>query len=240
MIDMSGDQIKVPKKFEHPRDAAEALIKTFMQGTPVTAALAEFFGYHSESEFEKALDSWREGISEKVAAHDAVLFPSENITGLPAEIAQHLTKISEKGLRDLVMVDDLALVFPDINRKELFDALYHLERLGLVSVSRTQTHFSVEYSLFHQIDRQLMNFDTKTDAVELAKLMLENHGDAQMLQELSGWPLRRFNPPFAMLEPLFPDGRIRKTIQSDYSVAGYLVHGPDEEALRKFIEINGG
>ena len=66
-----------------------------------------------------------------------------------------------------------------------------------------------------------MGWDTASDAVEIARLMLaEDTGDAPTLHEKTGWCRRRFNPAFRLLLPLFPDGRIRKVIQPDYVTLG--------------------
>lgn len=82
-----------------------------------------------------------------------------------------------------------------------------------------------------------MGFETEADASHIAGLMLEHGGDPKTLVSLTDWTLRRFNPAFEMLEYLFPDGRVRKTLQAEYSIAGYGIYGPGREALRKFIEV---
>jgi hypothetical protein len=71
----------------------------------------------------------------------------------------------------------------------------------------------------------------EVDVVALVDLALGNSGTgtvgAEELHEASGWPLRRFNPPFAYMVSQIDDQRVLQGGTDDYPARGFLMTDSD-------------
>mgnify|MGYP001263570916 CR=1 FL=1 len=93
-------------------------------------------------------------------------------------IALWLIETSPDGLRTPVMFDALAAAFPDAPKGELEEACFELEHLGFVCTSGAIGHavrsVRPHYALLWAFDPTVLGTDPNADAVELARLMLED------------------------------------------------------------------
>ncbi len=92
--------------------------------------------------------------------------------------------------------------------------------------------------LFITFDPHTGQSTPETDVVALVDLALGKSGtgtvDAEELHAASGWPLRRFNPPFAHLVSQIDDRRVLHGGTEDYPSRGFLMTDGDRVALQRF------
>lgn len=135
-------------------------------------------------------------------------------------------------------LDELCALFPAEERQAVEDAAFDLKTLGLLK-SRNWIggwSLSMAHGTYEQVDAQVMDWDTKADAVDIARLMVGgNSGHAPDLIAKAGWPKRRFNPAFRLLLALFPDGQVRRVIQPDYPSLGVVLTPESKAMLRRYI-----
>ena len=228
--------------------AARALIASFAQGTPITAALAHFCGYAHPSQLEKDIEQWRNEITDKVndqdskiEKHEAALYPTASLTGLRAEIAEFLVKETPDGLIETAFgFDDLNERFPESEQSDIEAALYDLQHFGLVNVQTfvgDGGYVHPTLDLFVELDHQVMGFDTVEDARAMAKMMLDDEKFSHIptLDNELGWGRRRLNPPVAYLMQFFPEGRTLSEHQPDYPTFGFAIDEEDRAVLRRFV-----
>lgn len=240
--------IKVPEE-NVPAGAIRTLLEALAQFTPPTAALAHIFGFIDPPEMERALATWRDETTKAVNDHEEMLrrleakiTPRLRISQTALDIALWLANQSPDGLRHLIMFGDLAAAFPKVLKNALEEAAFELKHLNLVSCTATmgnpvrtvQTH----YELFWAFDPTVHGTDPRADAVELAKLIVDDEslGSIPRLHERIGWSKRRLNPAVAYLMPHVAEGRTRKTITSEYPTIGFALNSEDRFRLRRFIE----
>lgn len=229
------------------RTIAESLAEIVPGGGIVTGLLREVV----PSKTDQSREDWENAITERSNQHDErldrhedVLAPSETITGLPAQLLVRLAQECPDGLsmQDYDL-DALSALFPDEDRQSIKDAVSDLKALGLLKSWEFIGGWRIALAedTYEQVDPQVMGWDTKADAVEIAPLMLaENTGHAPELHEKTGWSKRRFNPAFRLLLPLFPEGRIRQVIQPDYPSLGVVLADDDRAKLRRLVARAGG
>ena len=138
--------------------------------------------------------------------------------------------------------DELLGAFPDENRTTLGPALAELAAEGLVEltplIGPKLPRVRTTVALFLACDAAITGHNPLEDSVVLARLLLETPklgGNARDLEQASGWERRRFNPAFALLVPCVADGRVRKSIQSDYPTMGVLIADEDIVELRRYV-----
>ncbi|NTF51012.1 hypothetical protein [Rhizobium rhizogenes] len=131
----------------------------------------------------------------------------------------------------------LCAFFPEDSPSSVEGADFDLKTLGPLRSRDWIGGWSValEEDAYAELDGQMMGWDTNADAIAIARFMLsENTGHAPDLHTKTGWPLRRFNPAFRCLLPIFPDGRTRE-VQSEYVVLGVVFDGEDRAKLRRLV-----
>ena len=93
-------------------------------------------------------------------------------------------------------------------------------------------------ALFLAFDLAATERNTRTDAVHIAKLLLESEELRNIfrLSERLEWEPRRLNPAICALRPIFPEGRWSRTIHPTFATTSVIV-GPDERfKLRRIVE----
>jgi hypothetical protein len=229
------------------RTIAESLAEIVPGGSIVTGILRETFPSKSDQvreDWETAITERSNQHGERLDRHDDMLAPSETIEGLPARLLARLAQECPDGMSmhdyDL---DALRALFPDDDRQAIKDAVADLKALGLLKSWDYigGWRIAVAEDAYEQVDPQVMGWDTKADAVAIARLMLAgNTGHAPELHEKTGWSKRRFNPAFRLLLPLFPEGRIRRVMQPDYPSLGVVLADDDRAKLRRLVARAGG
>ena len=241
------DQTPITPPTQHPardltRTIAESLAEIVPGGGIVTGLLREVI----PSKTDQSRENWESVITERsnehgerLNRHEGMLAPTETIEGLPARILTRLAQECPDGLSmqgyDL---DALSAPFPGEDRQSIKDAVSDLKALGLLKSWDFIGGWRIALAedTYEQVDPQVMGWDTKADAVEIARLMLAgNTGHAPELHEKTGWSKRRFNPAFRFLLPLFPEGRIRRVIQPDYPSLGVVLADDDRAQLRRLV-----
>jgi len=237
-LNKKKEPITTPKEAKSEA-ITRAIIGGVIESVPGGSVVTGIGRVIKPSQAEINTNKWQEDISARVNEHEKAIVPSERIYGLNAVLISELIKQCPNGMAEKSYdLAELCVMFPDVERKEIENAVHDLKLLGLL---RTRDWIGgwaarLSPSSYEQIDRQIMNWDTRSDALTIAKLMIQkNNGDAKILHESIGWSFRRFNPSFAFLLSLFPEGRVSREIQPDYPSL-YVCLMPDDYAtLRRFV-----
>ena len=165
----------------------------------------------------------------------------DHLSELAQRLGMHMARGCTDGLRGH-FGDQLLDDFPNENRKSLGMALAELDADGFVTLSHVLgphlPRARTTWELFIACDPAITGHDPVEDSVALAGLLLEKPdlgGNASRLENAVGWPLRRFNPAFALLIPLIADGRTRKPIQNRYPVLGFVLAAEDLVAIQRYV-----
>jgi hypothetical protein len=251
MADQDGRTPLKPPTQNQARDLsrtiAEGLVELVPGGGIVTGILRETFPSKSDQgreDWEAALTERSNEHGERLDRHEGMLAPTETIEGFPARLLTRLARECPDGLsmQDYDL-DALSALFPDEDRQSIKDAVFDLKALGLLKSWDFIGGWRIALAedTYEQVDPQVMGWDTKADAVVIARLMLaEDTGHAPELHEKTGWSKRRFNPAFRLLLPLFPEGRIRRVMQPDYPSLGVVLADDDRAKLRRLVAKAGG
>ena len=135
---------------------------------------------------------------------------------------------------------------PEADPQDVEDATADLEVLGLIERERlVGKHWLTRLrpAFYLQLDRQIMGWDTRADAVTIARLLLERDvsGAAPDLHRQTGWDKRRFNPAFRVVLDNFPESRISQHLQPDYPSAYVHILPEDRAVLRRLVaQTDGG
>lgn len=142
-------------------------------------------------------------------------------------------------------LDEMKELLPDYSEQEIIDQAEELAAYGLLAVRNLIGAWRVRPTqlFYEQFDHQVMGWEsagTRQDAVRIAQLMLENtEAQSQELQELTGWPLRRFNPALAHLRNEHPDWCWRDPYHFDFPSLGLVIGSREKAGLRKFTTTVG-
>lgn len=167
-----------------------------------------------------------------------------NLSEYAIRLAHHIAHVSEKGLSDPIEWKAVANRFTHDDRSHMVEAAFELKSFGLIRVSQGMnvpdgiSHIRAEYALYWIFDGDVFNYDVEADVVTLVELILadEKRGDAATLLSCIDWSPRRFNPAFARIIEEIPEGRVRKTLQTDYPSAGILITPEDRVALKALVQ----
>jgi len=236
----------------HPKRAGiRAIFEAVAGFEPITGALARLYQTTHPPRSEQERDDWQNAITERSNEHDHRLDRHEEIlapkhiefSGVTAQIIHIVGHACPDGLAEHFLdMDDLKCRLPESSEDEIREKAEELAYIGLLSVQTLIGAWRIRptQQFYQAFDHQLMNWDgggTRQDAVQIAQLMLD-HVEAQSpeLHELTGWPLRRFNPALSILRNEHPDWCWRDRYHFDFPSLG-LVIGPKEKAgLRMFIK----
>lgn len=159
---------------------------------------------------------------------------------LPAEILTTLIKECPDGLASKrYKITELQTIFPDHSEEAIQDACYDLDHLGLLQIQPQLTGLEVRLkeAAYEQVDHQIMQWNPKEDALELAKLMIETEeGSAPVLLKQLGWPKRRFNPAQRIIMDIVPEECIRQALQPNFSTIGILLTPQSLSDIKRFIK----
>ena len=245
--------ISLRKHIEPPNPKKEkALVRGIVEGlveiVPGGGVLTKIASVTHPSEVEQIQEAWQANISERtndnttrINQHENLLQPhQEIITGTMAKLVHHLAHACPDGLgQEYFTLTEMLAMLPNENSQEVEDAVYELEFLGLVKVSRALSRdwfARLTQDFYEKLDHQIMGWNTEDDAVTIVHKMIEyDEGDAPTLHKLTGWEKRRFNPAFSQVLRLFPESRIRKVSQPDYPSLGVCMIPEDKVRMRRFV-----
>jgi hypothetical protein len=225
------------------RTVAEGIVELVPGGGILTGLVRT--AHPPKTELEQ--EAWQEAVSAKsnahedqLQSHETALNPQRHVNGVAAELLAALAKACPDGMRQTLFgAPDLQALVPGSSEQQIADAVYDLEALGLVSVPHAvgaPLRLFLTQFFYEQVDHQVMGWSTQEDAMAIARLMLSaDTGDARTLHNETGWGKRRFNPAFAALLPLFPQGHVRQVIAADYPSLGVVVGPEDRAILRRFL-----
>jgi len=239
--------IEPPKQSKY-----KALVRGIAEGAagviPGLGILTNMLRVISPPENEKKTGEWQKNISERtndntdrIEQHNNAINPQKTLAGATGKLIYHLAKSCPDGLgHKYYELKDMQAMIPDEATQAVEDAAYELKSLGLIEIDYVLSgpwSANLTPEFYEQIDHQVMGWNTHEDAVSLARKMLEmDTGSANELHEATGWGKRRFNPAFRYILYLFPDGRIRKSLQPDYPSLGVVMTSEDKAQLRRFIQ----
>jgi hypothetical protein len=197
---------------------------------------------------ETDCEAWQEAISEltnqntgRLDEHERLINPTTTLTGTVAQLAVALAEACPDGLGHQEFdLGALCKLLPEMDQQDIEDAIADLEVMRLVERERfLGKHWVIRLmpDFYVQLDRQIMGWDNKADAVTVARLLLERDasGDASDLHRQTGWEKRRFNPAFRIVLDRFPESRISQQLQPDYPSAHVLVLPEDRAVLRRLV-----
>ncbi|MCF6326496.1 MAG: hypothetical protein L3J21_04285 [Devosiaceae bacterium] len=238
-----------PPKENPPQRSIRVLMEALAQFTPVTAGLAHIYQFAYPSDMEAKLAVWRTEISNLSNTHEAricqleeKITPLLRISKTALELALWLTKTSNDGLCSTATeFNDLQADFMEIDEGKLQEACYELKHLELVELVATLDSpiylLYPTYKLFWALDLYIIGNDPNKDAVEIAKLMVndKSFGDIQKLDNKLKWPNRRLNPAIARIIPLITDSHVSKEKQNTYPTKYFNIGPEDQFKLKRFI-----
>ena len=158
-------------------------------------------------------------------------------------LARHIAHVSEKGLRSPISWPEIVASFDADDRGQLAEAAFELELCGLLKVSRGANdpdgiaHLRPYFELYWAFDGEVLNYPTERDVATLIEHLLAdaNLGSAPKLLEAVGWSPRRFNPAFARIVDVFPDGRVSGEVQPNYPAMAVIMTSEDRARLRQLL-----
>ena len=166
---------------------------------------------------------------------------TSQLTHYASRLARYLVKQSERGLHDRYNWAELKSAFTEDEQANLVEAAYELKQHGFINISEALNaedgiyRLIARFELYWALDREVFDYDTDADVAELIQRILEDESrsSAAKLAKCQSWTLRRFNPAFAKIVSMFPEGRIYAAQAGEpYAATGLLVT-PEERVLLK-------
>jgi hypothetical protein len=244
-------RVKLPEE-NVSAEAIRAVLEATAQLMPPVAFVATLLNFINPSEKERLLTEWRAEVTNAVNDHDAAIrrleakvTPRLKVSKLAVAVAYWLAKENKDGLRHLFTFEDIVAAFAGVSKADLEEACFELKSLGLVSCTAAMGYavrtVQPHYDLYWTFDPIVHKTNPQADAVELAKLMLEDSKleSIRLLDERSGWPRRRLNPAVAYVMQFVDDRRTRKSIQNEYPTLGFAMTSEDRFKLKRFVEDAG-
>lgn len=141
-------------------------------------------------------------------------------------------------------MDDLKGRLPECSEDEIREKAEELAYLGFLSVQTLIGAWRIRptQQFYQNFDHQLMNWDgggTRRCGSNCAMMLEHLEAQSPELHELTGWPLRRFNPALSILKNEHPDWCWRDRYHFDYPSLGLLIGAREKTALRMFIKVEG-
>jgi hypothetical protein len=246
------EPISPPAK-DHPDDKVRAFIEAGVGAVPLGGAVTRLVAELLPTQGQKARNVWEHSVSERtnentarIDKHADLLSPKSSLSGVTAQLVTALARKPGDGMRGSAQtLDDLCRLVPEADRQAVEDAVFELNSYGVITITRAigkHWWLHLTQNFYEQFDHQIMEWNTIDDAVELARLMLEdeNMGRIPRLYEKSGWQKRRFNPALQHLLSIFPDGHISKELQPDYPTTYVHIYEEDRASLRRFVAAKKG
>lgn len=249
MNDSNSQKPIRPPASDNEKGLARGITEGVIELIPGMGIITNIISVTHPSEAEQAQETWQTEISERtndnttrIDKHEELLQPHhETLNGVIASLVYHLAHDCSDGLgHKIFSLENILAMLPNEASQEVEDAIYELENFGFLKVSRVLSgkwHARLTQSFYEQFDYQIMGWNTENDAVTIVQKMLElNNGDAPTLHKETGWEKRRFNPAFRRILELFPEGRIRRTMQPDYPSLGVCIAPEDRVVMRRFVK----
>lgn len=231
------------------RDVARAIVEGVAGFEPVTGMLARLYQVTYPPKSVQDREDWERSITERsneqddrLDRHEAQFQPQvETLEGLSARLVEAIALACPNGLAE--SFHEIAALLPDEIQAEVETVAYDLASLNFVQVRQTlgPTRIRPTQIFYEQFDHQVMvewqSLGTRHDAAAIAALILEyDEGQTPSLLDLTGWPLRRFNPALAHLQNEHPEWPWRDRFSFDFPTYGLLVGAKEKAGLRRFIK----
>lgn len=243
-----------PPKENSDRALLRAFLEAGAQFFPVTAALTRLYQTSHPSQFQRELEQWRTDVSDaanrlaaRLDALEQAHHPTLTLSEDADTLARWLVATSERGLEEFVEAEAVLAALPDWTVRRLQDVAAELKLAGLATTSATLGHpvrlVTPTAMLFALFDPVVVGASPQTDAVELARLILELDPSQVSSAEFAGrlgWEPRRFNPALSLLLTLVPDRQVRKVLQPTWVTAGFIVSAETRVQLRRLVSSAGG
>ncbi|HTU12447.1 MAG TPA: hypothetical protein VMG08_16265 [Allosphingosinicella sp.] len=161
-------------------------------------------------------------------------------SGAVAGIAAYLIKRCPDGLaRDHVDRDNLIGSLPDYSPEELLDGLGELESYGLVSCDEFANNEAIycltDYA-YEVLDPPIMGWDVIADARLVATAAMRNRDYVLTydLEQLLGWPRRRFNVAHRIIVRMIDPAHVCDELQASYVTSQFNPSNGEWARLRRF------
>jgi hypothetical protein len=175
-------------------------------------------------------------------AKGSVVLKIGELGPLAVHIGSWISEQSEKGFDNFIPEQELVEAFPTSSIDELAFAIAELESDGYLKttsfISQRLPRMFTTVELFIAFDPHTGKSNPEVDVVTLVDLALAKSGTGTVgpeeLHAATGWPLRRFNPPFAYMVSQIDDQRVLQGGTDDYAARGFLMIDSDRVALHRF------
>jgi hypothetical protein len=237
--------IETPKP-DIGRSVWRAVFEAGAQFIPVTAALARLYQTTHPSKFEQDVQAWSSAITDTVNTHEERLQalettdqPQMTLSSAAQALAVWLARESPSALGNRFGYVDVKAAFPDVERRNLEDAVAELKQARLVEVlsaiGQPILKIMPTTDLYLLMDPVAVGTSPQADAVQLAREALAlDGGRVREIAERLGWSPRRVNPALALLLPLVS---IRSNeISPDYLTNWFTLGADERVGFRRLIQ----
>jgi hypothetical protein len=241
--------ISYPEQDE-ARAATRCILEMLAQFTPVTAALARLYGYTHPSEFEQDRERFFRDlagsanlIEERITRLEGFFSTRITVSNLALEIAFYVLRTDNIGRSgNLFQFTALRDHFSSVETPLLEEAVAELEHSGYLSIFATMSQpiscFTPETALYLAFDRAATGRDTSADAVEIARLWLQDNTlhIIPQLRDRLGWEPRRLNPALSALRYVFSESGWSELYDASLVTLRVLISPSERFRLRRIVE----
>lgn len=229
------------------RNVVEAAVDMIPGAGVLTAVYRTTFPARSgrqREEWQRVISERTNDHGERLDRHEALLFPeARTFSGPTAQLIEAVAKTCPDGLAEHpIDIEELGRLVPGSDPATVEDAALELSAAGLLHEQYLvgAHRFRPTQLFYEQFDHQVMGWgggSTRCDAASIAALMIEHeNGAAAELHELTGWPLRRFNPALAHLMKEHSGWVWRPQYHFEYPTAGLAINRLEKVGLRRFVD----
>ena len=136
--------------------------------------------------------------------------------------------------------DDLKAAFPEIEVRELAEAIAELESDGYLSTTATMAsalpYMRSTLDLFATFDPIADLGDPVADSLTLVEQVLCGNDSVNVrdLHKQTGWPIRRFNPAVGLVIARVDERRVGQESQNEYPARHFFLMAEDRVALKRY------
>jgi hypothetical protein len=162
------------------------------------------------------------------------------LSPLAVHVATWIVKQSDDGLPAPVNSDALPAAMPDVDIRQLGEAIAELELDGYLTTSgatgSSLPRICATPDIFVTFDPVAGLGDPIADSLGLTERVLagEDSVDMPALHQQTGWPIRRFNPAAGLVVAQVDERRVRQVEQNEYPTLGFHLLAEDRVALNRY------
>lgn len=249
LADYSDDQgpISAPKS-SNPGALGRAVAEGIAEFVPGASFVASVLRVTHPPKTDRDREAWEQAISQrtnenaaKLGRHESLLSPkTEMLAGITPTLVSVLAKACPNGLAEaFIDLDEIIRLLSNAGEGAVNDAVQDLVVRGLLEERVYASSVRPTQLFYEQFDSKVMEWGsqgTRQDAAIIAALMLNHdNGHTPDIFQITGWPLRRFNPGLAHLKNAHLELPWRDQFHFDHPTSGLVIGAREKAALRRFI-----